>query len=183
MILLMIVSKLTAIPLLISNSIQQEKRCYTDIRLLGRICVIASGHKKGITAFEKESAAQVLQTKDMKFRRSESELIEKSTTMVKEENKPMIPSKNSVSLERLSGRKSKFTSKNQNSHSPNEKKRQKSLFLYSGSTKKSKAPTTANLANSTQQQCNSGCDNAPSISDFLRSFRENGAHFISSAYL
>ena len=121
-----------------------------------------------------------LQTKDMKFRRRESELIVKSTTMVKEKNKTMISSQDSISSERLSGRKTKFPSKNLNPHSPNEKKRQKSLF---SSPQKSNAPTTANLPNSILQECNFGCDSTPSVSKFLRSFRENGAHFISSAYL
>ncbi len=104
----------------------------------------------------------------MKFRKRKSELIEKSTTMVKEEIKVMETFEDPINLTGFSRSTSGSVSRNRHRDCPIEIGSDASLYLLSS--------TTENLSKPTQ-------DSIASVSDFLRSFRENGAHFISSAYL
>jgi len=63
------------------------------------------------------------------------------------------------------------------------KERDRSLRFPSRGQQKSNQSRSKNLTNSMRHSCNTQRDEKTPLSDFLQSFRENGAHYISSAYL
>jgi hypothetical protein len=63
------------------------------------------------------------------------------------------------------------------------KKRDQSLGSAHRAQQKSNQLRSQGQTNSTKYSCSTQRDGKIPVSDFLQSFRDNGAHFISSAYL